>query len=517
LRRIIAAYSRQFSEVEIGQVRIGLTISGAVSLGAFEGGALAALIGAVQVAQPSLRIDAIGGASAGAITAVAAARTLTGGLDPVWVMQEAWVKRDSMQALLKGANLDAPLSMQGLQQMAAGVLSPSQSDPSKSQSYPVRIQLALTNLRGFDYEIHRLQAGGNTTKQPIKASTYLDWADLTFSTDSSLDAFLQPLNRSPVDTGLASGANEFGFPPKQLSRTAADYQGQGLVNFPDQASAFWYTDGGTIDNEPLGRTLNLTNEIDAADELSSQDRRLHILIHPFPSSPPPAADLAWADTSRQPTWLRTLLRAFSVIRAQNLYSDLRAAEKTNSRVAWQSKLQAALDELLAKMPPAEQKLWEQRLGQVVDEINADLNTMPRHRERPAKPPSDGQVPAAQVLEDAVELVTGLAGKNMVGVEVVSPYLAEGSAGTSLDQLLAGDFLFAFGGFFNEGLRRSDFALGYVCMLNWMEAGLIEYGLDQQTADKAMDEALKRFYGLEPWTEKGVAKGYTDYGLVDALK
>src|SRR6266480_500080 len=53
------------SRVAMEHVRIALTISGAVSLGAFDGGALAALILAAQAINgkavpPPLRIDAIG-------------------------------------------------------------------------------------------------------------------------------------------------------------------------------------------------------------------------------------------------------------------------------------------------------------------------------------------------------------------------------------------------------------------------------------------------------------------------
>jgi len=47
------------------KLRIGLTISGAVSLGAYEGGALAALLVAVQEMQGAVVVDAITGASAG--------------------------------------------------------------------------------------------------------------------------------------------------------------------------------------------------------------------------------------------------------------------------------------------------------------------------------------------------------------------------------------------------------------------------------------------------------------------
>ena len=72
---------------------IAFTISGAISLGAFEGGALAALLVAVQRIQTDdpniVRIDAIGGASAGSIAGLLAARTLLAGLDPVRVVLAA--------------------------------------------------------------------------------------------------------------------------------------------------------------------------------------------------------------------------------------------------------------------------------------------------------------------------------------------------------------------------------------------------------------------------------------------
>src|SRR5215467_10966268 len=108
--------------MRMGKVRIALTISGAVSLGAFEGGALAALIAGVQGTQvhnhdredPDLRIDAIGGSSAGAITAVMAARAVTAGLDPIEMLRGAWVDDVSLPLLLRGAGAHAPLTMNGL-------------------------------------------------------------------------------------------------------------------------------------------------------------------------------------------------------------------------------------------------------------------------------------------------------------------------------------------------------------------------------------------------------------------
>src|SRR5271170_1427662 len=95
------------------KIRLALTISGAVSLGAFEGGVLAALINAVrplcQGDDPDVVIDAIGGASAGSMTGLLSARCLTGGFDPVEIMTRAWVTGDPIQQLLHTLG-DAPLS-----------------------------------------------------------------------------------------------------------------------------------------------------------------------------------------------------------------------------------------------------------------------------------------------------------------------------------------------------------------------------------------------------------------------
>src|SRR5579859_693330 len=513
----------------MGRIRIGLTISGAVSLGSFEGGALAALLTGVQALQsakpgvePDLRVDAMGAASAGAITAVATARVLTAGVDPVWVMQQAWVKADSLEALLKNAGVDAPLSMKGLAQLANGILSPDPAhiDPRKVQMTDVLIDLALTNLRGLDYQIGRIQES-SMGRGPLEASTYLDWGRFTFKPNADVSSFTSPSEKCAVDTGLASGANEFGFPPKRLARAASDYRDLELINFPAGADPgfFWYTDGGTINNEPLGRTLSVTNEIDLANPPETGDHRVHVLIHPFPTAPPPATDRAWANGANQPTWLRTLLRAMTIIRAQSLFDDMRQAEKTNSRLIWKNRLIAALGDLIDNDLSAEQKrLWGEKLKAVVDGIEDDLKALPRHK-RDLTTDLDKTAPeesVADYLEAAIDRVSDLAGRNAVGIEVVSPYLAQGTQGLSLDQILAGEFLEAFGGFFHEGLRRSDFALGFVCMLNWMENALPAYGLASAQYEIVLDAALRAFYALDKWTENGQTKSFTGYGLTETL-
>ena len=264
---------------------------------------------------------------------------------------------------------------------------------------------------------------------------------------------------------------------------------------------------------------NTLDSLDSDDPLLSDDRRIQVLIHPFPTWPAGSASLAWADPDHRPTWLRTLFRAFEVIRSQNLYTDIRRAEKTNSRLLWEVRLQQTLDQLIQGLTPEQQADWAQSLSAVVNGIELEVSSMPRHREqRPATGRDQtGGPEASRLLHAALERVSGLSGKNPVGIEVISPYLAEGTSGLALGEILAGEFLESFGGFFDEGLRRSDFALGFVCMLNWMSSALEAYGLDHDSSRIATSAALRAFYDLSDWSAGGETKGFTAYGLSDELK
>lgn len=519
------------------RIRIALTISGATSLGAFEGGALAALITGVQATQrlnadrqrPDLRIDAIGGSSAGAITAVIAARALAIALDPVEAMEQAWVRLDSVDQLLRGAGLQAPFSVQNLEMQASALLEPPNHipDPLVVQECPVQIRLTLCNLRGLDYRFLRLRApdGGSGAartpgdhRRPITANTYLDWATFEATPKGSLAAMTRLKGRSPVDAALASGANGLGFPPRLLAVDRAEYEGNGVINLPADTQSLWYTDGGTLENEPLGRTLDLTNEIDRNpdDPITTDDRRLHLLVHPFPEAVVPAGSDAWANPDRQPTWLRTLTRAFSIVRSQSLYADLKRAEKVNSRVIWQNRLQQSIDQLFASMPVELQRRWQEDLSALLADFEQDQRQLrPPGMQSSHSAPQDGTT-AADLLGQAIGHVSGLSGKDLVAIDLISPYLAAGTEGIPLEELLSGEFLYSFGGFLDEGLRRSDFALGYVCMLNWMSKGLAGYGLPSEQVDAALQASLRAFYRLQPWSRGRETRGFTGYGLNEEL-
>ncbi|MGZ8578513.1 MAG: patatin-like phospholipase family protein [Actinomycetota bacterium] len=475
-------------------MRIGLTISGAVSLGAYEGGALAALVLAAQElgtgAEPALRIDAIGGASAGSITAMLTARCLLDGLDPIHVMSEAWVRQDSLAAM-RTRDKHAPLSIAAMRRAALQLLDPAPRYRGfPRQDSPIVIHMALGCLRGLNFRMGRLHG------PPIEATTFLDWGEFTLHPDMPVTAYTEPRDASVLDFALASGANTFGFPPKALNRKRrpedlALLEDNKITNLPpDWSGWLWYTDGGTIDNEPLGRTFDIANAID----IDGEGRRLHLLIHPHPEKA--STDTAWTVPSERPDWTATFLRSDKLQRSRGIYDDLRHAEKTNSRIIWSEHLRNAVTPLLREQNDA----WASTLSQVLETITAEKAAIDRNEADAIEPSDEAREEAGDRVDedlDAVELfrrvlamATGLSGKEPARIEVVSPMLLPEAMHQPIEDLLAGEFLLHFGGFLNERLRWSDFDLGYRSMQVWLE-GLEALGVDPARAAHARDAVAER--------------------------
>lgn len=83
-------------------LRLSLTLPGGASLGAYQAGAVAALLVAVQELRRrggAVVVDALGGASSGSLVALFAAQCLLEGLDPDAVLHRAWVERVTLDLL----------------------------------------------------------------------------------------------------------------------------------------------------------------------------------------------------------------------------------------------------------------------------------------------------------------------------------------------------------------------------------------------------------------------------------
>lgn len=468
------------------RLRIGLTISGAIALGAYEGGALAALLVALRALQErapgEVAVDAIAGASAGSMTGVLSARALLTADDPLELMYTSWVRDPSLRAL-RAHGPGAPLSVAAVRASAQKLLEGgSPRGAGAPQPTPVRLQLALGALRGLDYTFNRLGA------PPIDAGSYLDWYPIELGPGSSSADYLAAL-----DPALASGAHAFAFQAKGLDRGGdrADYLANGVTNFPE-SGWLWYTDGGTIDNQPLGRALSLTNALDAQFD----GERLHLLVIPDPQFPITSDDPQWADRGREPLWPTTLERAASMAISQTLYDDLVQAEKTNSRLVWT----AQLAELLGQhLPPEAAPALAELTARIEAQRSRDLGAS---SDEPPPPPSAADGIAALTAR-ALAATTGLHSKQPITVDAISPRILNAGARDEVHKLLAGEFLGHFGGFLQIGLRRSDFALGYECMLAWLAApdrGLAARGIDAADVDAAVAAARARVD--EHWRNEG---------------
>src|SRR2546429_6000642 len=216
-----------------------------------------------QGADPTVRIDAIGGSSAGSITGMLAVRCRREGHDPVYVMRVAWVERDSLSVMRTDAP-DEPLSLDALRRASVGLLDPRDRHGAPThrvdacQVAPIRMVMALASLRGLEYRVPTLSA-----RRPVRATTSLDWATFTFTSGQPARELVEPARASPTDVALASAANALAFRPVLLDRSGdeAGYRARGIVNLPPSSHP-WYTDGDLLDTDPLTRTLDLVRELD---------------------------------------------------------------------------------------------------------------------------------------------------------------------------------------------------------------------------------------------------------------
>lgn len=151
------------------ELRLALTITGAVSLGAYEGGALAALLVGLEALRRAgeaapIVIDVIAGASAGSITGLLATWTLLEAADPIEAMQHAWVEGDALQTL-RARDASAPFSLEAMKSLGESLFKSVATPDGPVQQHEVHLDMALAALRGFAYRIPSLEAS-----TPIEAS-----------------------------------------------------------------------------------------------------------------------------------------------------------------------------------------------------------------------------------------------------------------------------------------------------------------------------------------------------------
>ena len=455
-------------------LRLSLTLTGGASLGAYQAGAVAALLVAVdrlRAGGTPVVVDALGGASSGSLVALFAAQCIVEGLDPADVLGSAWVDRVSLD-VLRSRGSRAPLSFDGLRAQIRSALDPRDADGNPvwrvdgRQQQPVAFHVALTDLQGLTYGLDS-QSGAD-----LSATTYVDWSTFVLESGRGLEQILEPEGSGPLDAALASATNPAGFAPAILDRSGdrTRYDDHGVTNFPGSGK-LWYTDGGMVQAEPVGRTLSAARQV-AGD---APGRRMHIVIDPRAEGP--SGSSRWSDPSMLPSWLDGLTRSLAIMPAQNVYDDLRRVVRDNWRIR---DVDEAATRIAEQLGPGK----EEALGALLAEIT-------------------GRAPAAgsdvrDVVRTLLAELAGVDGKEVVDVELITPLVVARDSGHAVPRLLAGEFLGTFGGFLSRDLRESDFALGWDSTASWLPEGLARGGVaDDAAADAAAAVDQRRDQG---WRE-----------------
>jgi hypothetical protein len=393
------------------RLRLSLTIPGAVALGAYEAGALAALVvAAKELGEDVLVIDSIASASAGSVTGLLAARSLLSGIDPIELL--------SSEAVGNGSRTPSAPS-------------------SRRQKEPIRLSLALA------------VPSGPTCAPDLMRDA--DWYILTLTNTMSPQEYV-----AYADAALAAGSAAEGSPvnTRDLLAEERGSEAPGLLTLPEDG-LFWYTDGGTVDNEPLNRTIEL------ADDIGSDDERLYLVINPDPAFPTRSLSNDWGADAKPPHGAFD----FAMRNAPSIYEELERAHGTSAQLELIGTPVAAVDaartrcDLNAALVEAQEAVRrrQETIAGAASRILA---------EREAGHSDDyASLLAAVVHSDGA--------RRQVPVEVISPAI-DPSVADPPSQQLAGAFLNCFGGLFDISLCQSDFCLGYRNMGYWIEHRLNSY-------------------------------------------
>lgn len=485
--------SQEASGARPNQLRISVVLSGGASLGAYQAGALAAVLVGVQhlqrEKQDSVVVDGIGGASAGALVALLGAYALLEGLDPAQFLHEAWVERVSLD-LLRRQGGQGLLSFDRLRQDITGFLDLGAHEgrsPDLAQRTPIGLHAALTGLQGLTYPITSLR--GNETFTSV---TYNDWGRFVLEPLLGPAQMLEPEGIAPLDFVLASASHPGAFRPALLDRGAdADvYRRLGIDDFPE-TGCMWYADGGIAQSEPLGRVLAAAREADrGADHDGGPYRRAVVLIDPRSEDPSGAS--TWTDPTQTPKWLYGLSRALEIVPTQVIYDDALRVEKANTRLQWGLALLEALTPHLGEPE-------EEALRGFLERVEKDRAASPKDKARKGPSGRDlEQLSAPELLRIALQDVTGLGGKEIVDLNIVTPLLLADGTDDEVPKLLAGEFFGDFGGFLDRDIRLSDFLLGYASAEAWLRGGLQDTGFDNDALDAMAKEVARRSPG--DWRE-----------------
>jgi hypothetical protein len=459
--------------------RLAITIAGAVSLGSYEAGVLYEVLDAIQQhnhnpatgLDEKIVIDVLTGASAGGMTAIILAQKLLFSADEFRgpydnPLYNTWVTRISLEGLqstengeqalhsLFSSNLVQTISKEALlQRYATG--QPAAPQRHDAVGDEIRVGIALTNLNGVAYG-YPVTPGGKFV--------YIDYSDQMSRrvTGSGSDnaSFWEPLRQAAV----ACGAFPIAFRVQDLQRSAKtecdDYPTQNREAWASDPATFTYTDGGVLQNQPLGMAKNL---VDSIDKHLDQETRYYLFVSPHAKDP----DVNDGFHAANADYFHLVLRLISSVMGQSGFQDWITAKGVNERlVLLDSRAKGLKDAILRG------DVDVACLAKTADSLLTLFFTSGEHLSPGATAPEtlvQARSRIAAQYHDWIEEVDGVSNRADAYRDAVLAFETAAGLGardfmsiygiTATESELAGAGLQAFLGFFDRRFRDHDYDVG----------------------------------------------------------
>jgi hypothetical protein len=474
--------------------RIAITIAGAVSLGSYEAGVLYELMQAIRTNNEAavsddnrIYVDVVTGASAGGMTAAMISQRLmydAASLEGEFTnsLYEAWVERISLMGLVRmrwsERKWHSLFSSDLIESIGEDMLVTSMQQKGRGSHVavekvnglpePIRVGMALTNLNGIDYMIPILGSdeGGFNYTDSVDQRIF----DVVADGQSDMAQW-----RQMCAAAVGSGAFPVAFRPKAVDHSVAEYgerlpadrqlwqQGKTYVDWRGVSpAAFAHSDGGVLQNQPLGIAKNLVDvavadrqaRLGEAAHCDSGDR-LYVFVAPH-SIRSTAQNL---DADKITIW-GELKHLVSVYMRQAMFHDWITAEGVNQKIALLDERASELADVIIRG-----LLDVVSLAKASSDLNAMLmpnqehNRLARLREQYRAKYEEVLaavgLQAAEAFLGAIATLEGAAHlENRDKMKIVAVV-------ADAQEELAGSGLAAFVGFFKKSFRQHDYWVGRV--------------------------------------------------------
>ncbi len=534
-------------------IKLAITISGAVSLGTFEAGALYEVLKALEHhnspfesdSPGRIEIDVLTGASAGGMSACIVAQKLlydatqlSKPLDNA--LYNAWVVEADLSSLLTTSSGDQQslsiLSSSCIRQIAdkfiAGKYDPASSKPHLAAAKRLKVGLALSNLNGIDYSVdiyggganQSISGSGNSNGKTVTNATlgsakgnswlsqfatgkfvYTRYQDELVDTFDGQDFNVIAWDRLRL-AAVSCGAFPFAFEPVELLRDKSEYLTKGPSGFPDTDGKYVHTDGGVFQNEPLGLAKNLVDQLALSQSDDGADR---YYLYIAPGAKDSSMELNPIKLSDM-----TIVHMGSALTKalfnQARFQDWVTAEQVNQDVALLDARAAAIARILQE--DARSKTGRQLSGTLIQSVTKPLMDVVfglriEHAEGGERS-LESQEQARSRLERQYSTEFNSFGRDLdlanAWLDLVA-LLEQAAQLASKDQMkifgitaheseLAGGKLCAFQGFFDRALRDHDYSVGRKKAREILRSlsSVLDHGFPAEDSDITWDKSKDGF-------------------------